>query len=133
MIEAPANIDDQLKEADLQIKLKDLEDRRRWWNWLKTPPVIAALITAWVAIASLVFGWITSHIQAQVEREKFQSSMLLTILEENVPGFSPDPYNPIRVERVRVAIQSGMISDGDGRICATFIRDGCPLKVLKGS
>ena len=37
----------------------------------------------------------------------------------------------MRKERTTIAIQSGIISDDDGSICMAFVKDGCPIKVLK--
>jgi hypothetical protein len=34
-------------------------------------------------------------------------------------------------ERVTIAIQSGIIFDDDGSICMAFVKEGCPIKVLK--
>src|SRR5690348_8888108 len=111
MVEASADIEDQIKQLDLQLKQKELEERSRWWNWLKTPPVIAAFITAWVALGSYVSSAVTARIQARSELQKFQASMLLSILTDNTPS-----GGAARGARVKIAIQSGMISDEDGRI-----------------
>jgi hypothetical protein len=93
-------------------------------DWLKTPPVIAAFITAWVAIGSYVSSAVTASIQASLELQKFQASMLLSILTDNAAPTA-------RGARVMIAIQSGMISDKDGRICAAFSQgQECPVKVL---
>jgi hypothetical protein len=131
MVEVPATIDDQIKQVELQLKQRDLEDRRSWWNGLKTPPVTAAVLTAWVAIASLLFGWVTSCSQENLERQKLQSSILLGILQQYQPNMVPGRNEAMLKERVKVAIQSGMISDDDGRICMAFITEGCPIKILK--
>jgi hypothetical protein len=60
-----------------------------------------------------------------------QATMLLAILQENEPSYVLGRNEAMRKERITIAIQSGLISDDDGSICMAFVKEGCPIKVLK--
>jgi hypothetical protein len=141
--EAPMvpSVDDQIKEIDLQLKKislnlkqKELNDQDGWSNKLKSPAVVAAMITAMVllssAIVSATVGWKTSSDQASTERQKNQNTILLAILQEYDTNATPGRNAETRAERIKIGIQSRLISDDDGSICMAFIGSGCPIKVI---
>lgn len=128
------DVEYQIKQVDLQLKKRDLEDRSGWKR-LKHPAVAAALITGWVALASGIgsgiFGWVSSSTQARVELKKFQDTIVLNILQENEPSYVPARNEEMRKQRIRIAIESGIIADENGSICRAFVGEGCPIKVLR--
>ena len=108
-------------------KLRDSD----WTN----SAVLAALVIGGSAVfgatANLVTNSISASYQSATEIKKMQATMLLAILQENEPSYVPGRNEAMRKERITIAIQSGLISDDDGSICMAFVKEGCPIKVLK--
>ena len=108
-------------------KLRDSD----WTN----SAVLAALVIGGSAVfgaaANLITSSISASYQSATEMKKLQATMLLAILQENEPSYVPGRNEAMRKERITIAIQSGIISDEDGSICMAFVKEGCPVKVLK--
>jgi hypothetical protein len=97
---------------------------------LERPAVLVgamgAVSTLGVAIAGAVFGLVSSYIQSRSESEKLRSSILLEIVKPiDMPGVDADGARKVRV---KLLIQSGILSDEDGRLCRTFVAENCPIK-----
>ena len=110
-----------------------LRGRLRDSDWTNSA-VLAALViggaTVFGAIANLVTTSISASYQSSAEMKKLQATMLLNILEEN-SQYGPAQIEAMRKERIILALQSGLISDDNGSICMAFVKEGCPIKILK--
>jgi hypothetical protein len=111
-----------------------LRERLRDSDWTNSA-VLAALViggaAVFGAIANLVTTSISASYQSSAEMKKLQATMLLAILQENEPSYVPGRNEAMRKERITLALQFGLFSDDNGSICMAFVKEGCPIKVLK--
>jgi hypothetical protein len=114
------DLDDQIKRVELALKQQELDEKLSWWSWLKHPGVVAALITAWVAIASGVFGWVTSHNQGALDQQKFKSQLTTNILLDTIKdaprNVSWDPRTT--AIKLKIFYDTGLLFDETGSIRA---------------
>jgi hypothetical protein len=78
----------QLKQAELDLKKSELAERSRLtYTIMRNPVVIAATITLIATLCTAIFGFVTSHVQAQAEHRKFQeqlnANIILSVLKRN--------------------------------------------------
>jgi hypothetical protein len=103
--------------------------------WYLHPAVISALVvaaaTVLAAIVSLITNWITLSYDTTFEQDKNKTTVLLGILQDYNPNMVPPRNEQMMKDRITIAIQSGLISDEDGSICLAFLKQGCPVKVLR--
>jgi hypothetical protein len=99
------------------------------------PTVLAAIVVAlaavFTALMSVLTNSITASYQSASDREKSKTAVLLSILQEYNTGMVPGRNEQMMKDRITIAIQSGLISDEDGSICLAFLKQGCPVKVLR--
>jgi hypothetical protein len=131
MAESTLSLDDELKQADLALKRKELRERNAW---MKNPAVIAAAITGWVALGTAVFSGITSHAQSRLDRskfeqqqrsdlEKFQQQQNATIIMETIKENIGHNSNGTAVLNEAAAMQelemfldAGLLTDKSGAL-----------------
>jgi hypothetical protein len=103
--------------------------------WYLHPAVIAAVVvgaaTVLAAIVNLITSWITLSYDTTFEQEKSKTTVLLGILQEYNPNMVSERNEQMMKDRIIIAIQSGLISDENGSVCLAFLKQGCPIKVLK--
>lgn len=127
--------------AVLAIGLTAILRRVRWQEKLKDPIVVAAVVAASATFAvaavntvgSVVSGSISASYQEKIEAEKLRANILLSVLQQYEQTLVPERNEANQKNRMKVLIQSGIVSDSDGSICKAIGIDGCPIKILKNN
>jgi|SRR5215469_1471774 len=124
MVDATPSIDDQIKQADLEIKKRELTLS----PWRKHPVVIAAVISGLLAIGAAVSTaagtLISSSIQAQTEQKKIK---LQTELERekyeaelSAENAAPWPLSTLNggemMSELRMFLDAGLLRDNTGSL-----------------
>jgi zinc transporter ZupT len=106
-----------------------------WKMRLTSPTVIASVVAASAAVAvavtSAISGLISASYQSASEIEKTKANVLLSVLLHYDSSLVPDRNLQNERDRMKILIQSGIVSDDNGSICMALIKEGCPVQVLK--
>jgi hypothetical protein len=104
-------LDNQVKELEIQSKEFEAKYRKSYLRtWMTNPTIIAALIAAWATFTAGGITWFAGEMSARTQRElsvkKFQSDLVINAIKTGDPGTA--------ATNLAFLIDTGLLPDGGG-------------------